>query len=623
MRKKLFLELFRKTFLVGLSFFCFGGGALFAQIGGGGGIIHVTGDPDAIVATQDVDINEGNICFDRANQIVYFFDPSGTTGVNQWNGVAVGSFADTDTRLTNPRVSAGNLVFDILDVITNTTSGTETVAILDIAPVQSVTGVNDISVTSPSAGVFQVDFTEFHTTLTITNDTLFYTDETNTINSIVLPTSDGSDTQVEDAGDISVTGTGTTADPYVVDFSEALTTLTITNDTLFYLDEDGTTNSVVLPSSDGSDTQVEDAGDISVTGTGTVADPYIVDFSEALTTLTITNDTLFYLDEDGTTNSVVLPTSDGSDTQIEDTGDVVVTGTGTVADPYVVGFTEFHTTLTITNDTLFYTDETNTVNSIVLPSSDGSDTQVEDAGDISVTGTGTVADPYIVDFSEALTTLTITNDTLFYLDEDGTTNSVVLPTSDGSDTQVEDAGDISVTGTGTTADPYVVDFSEALTTLTITNDTLYYLDEDGTTNNIVLPTSDGTDTKIDDSNSVYVLGDGSSATPYTLQVDGAHEIANAGMVPVTDGAGNLSWTDAVTGAVITAEGAIQLNLTDGTSVILDLDDAPKVSDMSEVNTAITALTTAGHPSGIVIADEANTFGLPATSQVGVIFFIKQ
>ncbi len=623
MRKKLFLELFRKTLLVGFSFFCFGGGAIFAQIGGGGGIIHVAGDPDAILATQDVDINEGNICFDRDAQIVYFFDPTGTAGVNQWNGVAVGSFADTDTRLTNPTVSGGNLVFDILDVITNTTSGTETVAILDIAPVQSVTGINDISVTTPSPGVYQVDFTEFHTTLTITSDTLFYTDETNTVNSIVLPTSDGSDTQVEDAGDITVTGTGTTADPYVVDFSEALTTLTITNDTLFYLDEDGTTNNIVLPTSDGSDTQVEDAGDITVTGTGTTADPYIVDFSEALTTLTITNDTLFYLDEDGTTNNVVLPTSDGSDTQVEDAGDITVTGTGTTADPYVVDFTEFHTTLSITNDTLFYTDETNTVNSIVLPSSDGSDTQVEDAGDITVTGTGTIADPYVVDFSEALTTLTITNDTLFYLDEDGTTNSIVLPTSDGSDTQVEDAGDITVTGTGTTADPYVVDFSEALTTLTITNDTLYYLDEDGTTNNVVLPTSDGTDTQIDDSNSVYVLGDGSVATPYTLQVDGAHDVLNAGMVPVTDGAGNLSWTDAVTGAEITAEGAIQLNLTDGTSVILDLDDAPKVSDMSEVNTAITNLTTAGHPSGIVIADQANTFGLPATSQVGVIFFIKQ
>ena len=160
--------------------------------------------------------------------------------------------------------------------------------------------------------------------------------------------------------------------------------------------------------------------------------------------------------------------------------------------------------------------------------------------------------------------------------------------------------------------------------MTITNDTLFYTNEDGTTNNVVLPSSDGSDTKINDSNSVYVLGDGSSATPYTLQVDGAHNGVNAGMVPVTDGAGNLTWTDAVVSAVITAEGALQLNLTDGTSVFVDLSTAPIVANVSDINDARTALGAAtGSPaSGIVIAKNANTFGLPATADFGVLFFIK-
>ncbi len=322
MRKKLITKLLKKTLLLSLSFFCFSGGSLFAQIQGGGGIIHVTGDPDAIVATQDVDINEGNICFDRAAQIVYFFDPSGATG-DQWTPVSVGSFTDTDTRLTNPTVSGGNLTFDILDVIAGTTSGSVSVAILDIAPVQDIVGTNDIDVTDNGSGTYTIDFTE------------------------------------------------------------------------------------------------------------------------------------------------------------------------------------------------------------------------------------------------TTTSLTITADTLFFEDEDGTVNKITLPTSDGSDTEIVDGNSVTVSGTGTAADPYI------------------------------------------------------------LEVDGANTAGNAGMVPVTDGSGTLTWTDAVTGAEITAEGALQLNMTDGNSVIVDLDDAPKVGTVAELNAAVAALTTAGHPSGIVISKAGNTFGLPSTSQVGVIFFIKQ
>ncbi|MEO1409906.1 MAG: hypothetical protein AAFW73_08480, partial [Bacteroidota bacterium] len=376
MRKKLFSKLTRKVTMLCLSILCFSGGSLFGQIGGGGGIIHVSGDPDLILATQDVDINEGNICFDRAAQIVYFFDPAGTTGVDQWNGVSVSSLADTDTRLTNPRVVTGNLVFDILDVITNTTSGTVSVSILDIAPVQDITGGGDIVVTDDGAGNYTVSFTEALTTLTRVADTLVYTDEDGNTNSIVLPTSDGSDTQVTGGGDIAVTGTGTTGDPYVVSFTEALTTLTIDADTLVYTDEDGTINRVTLPTSDGSDTQVTGGGDIAVTGTGTTGDPYVVSFTEALTTLVIDADTLVYTDEDGTINRVTLPTSDGSDTQVTGGGDIAVTGTGTTGDPYVVSFTEALTTLVIDADTLVYTDEDGTINRVTLPTSDGSDTQV-------------------------------------------------------------------------------------------------------------------------------------------------------------------------------------------------------------------------------------------------------
>ncbi len=265
-----------KRILFLLAFAIFSGAHLYGQIDGGGGIIHVTGDPDLILATQTVDINEGNLCFDRVNQIVYFYNPAGAVG-DRWEPVAVASFTDTDTKLTNPRVSGTNLVFDILNVVTNTVTGTETVAILDVAPVQDIVGANDIIVTDDGAGTFTIDFEEVHTTLVIDQDTLKYMDEDSVINKIVLPSSDGSDTQVEGVDSIVVTGTGTVADPYQIAINHALTTLTITNDTLFYYDEAGVVNRVTLPSSDGSDTQVTGTNGIEVTGTGTSADPYVVE----------------------------------------------------------------------------------------------------------------------------------------------------------------------------------------------------------------------------------------------------------------------------------------------------------------------------------------------------------
>ena len=265
-----------KKILFLLTFAFFSGAHLFGQINGGGGIIHVTGDPDAILATQAVDINEGNICYDRTAQIVYFYNPAGLVG-DRWDGVSVSSFADTDTRLSNPRVSGTNLVFDIINVLTNAVTGTVSVPVIDIAPVQNVVGTGDITVTDNGSGTYTVDFSEALTTLVIEDDTLKYTDENGDLNKVVLPTSDGSDTQVEGVDSIVVNGTGTSADPYQISINHALTTLTITNDTLFYYDEDGTTNKIVLPTSDGSDTQVQGDNGIVVTGTGTSGDPYTIE----------------------------------------------------------------------------------------------------------------------------------------------------------------------------------------------------------------------------------------------------------------------------------------------------------------------------------------------------------
>lgn len=475
------------------------------SVTGGAGVTHVSGDPDDISITQDVDVYESNICFDPTNQIVYFYNPSGTAGVNQWEGVSVTSFSNTDTRLTNPTVSGGNLVFDILNVITNTTTGSVSVPILDIAPVQSVVGSGDIVVSDNGSGTYTVSFTESITSLSISGDTLRYTDENGTLNKITLPTSDGSDTKVTGGGDVSVSGTGTSGDPYVVSFTETTTALTISSDTLKFTDEDGTVNKVTLPTSDGSDTQVTGGGDVSVSGTGTSGDPYIVSFTETTTSLAISADTLRYTDEDGTVNKVTLPTSDGSDTQVTGGGDVSVSGSGTSGDPYVVSFTEATSTLSFSSDTLRYTDENGSLTKIGLNSIMHEPVTVNDGSSIDFTASGT-------------------------------------------DNQTITA---EITGVGAAA---------------------------------------------------------------------------SGSVLTADGSGGVSWSSAnITSIAADTNGRLIATLASGATVIFDLDSAPRVDTMTQLEAAANALTSG--QTGIAVADDGNVFGLPANDdsnmEVGVLFFIKK
>jgi len=89
----------------------------------------------------------------------------------------------------------------------------------------------------------------------------------------------------------------------------------------------------------------------------------------------------------------------------------------------------------------------------------------------------------------------------------------------------------------------------------------------------------------------------------------------------------LTWTSVIEGATITGDGQLQLTFTDGTTANVNIDSAPKVGNISELDGEIATLTTAAGVSGnvetgIAIAKDNNTFGLPANSNYGVIFFIK-
>jgi hypothetical protein len=109
---------------------------------GGAGICVVDQDPDNITDMQTQDTRyECMIAWNKVTQTVYVYDSTASSG-SRWVTFqsTLPSVTNTNERLDNPRVAGANLVFDIIDrTDSDNITGTVSVAIADIAPVQSVT----------------------------------------------------------------------------------------------------------------------------------------------------------------------------------------------------------------------------------------------------------------------------------------------------------------------------------------------------------------------------------------------------------------------------------------------------------------------------------------------------
>jgi hypothetical protein len=218
------------------------------SIVGGAGITLVDSDPDSIIALQTVSAFESNVAFDQSTQKLYFYDGSQSLG-QRWTEVSISSLSSPDTRLDAPRVENGSIVFDVINVVTGAITSTESISISSIAPVQSIAGGGDISVSNDGNGNFTISFTEAVTALALSGNVLTYTDENGDDNTINLPTSDGSDTKIEAGNNkVQVTGSGTAISPYQISFNETVTSLSYDapTATITYTNENNATNSIKL-----------------------------------------------------------------------------------------------------------------------------------------------------------------------------------------------------------------------------------------------------------------------------------------------------------------------------------------------------------------------------------------
>ena len=187
--------------------------------------------------------------------------------------------------------------------------------------------------------------------------------------------------------------------------------------------------------------------------------------------------------------------ANGSETKINSGTNTTVTGLGTIASPYVINSTD-----TVAN---------------------GSETKINEGDNITITGNGTQSTPYIInaDLTDLGIVKTVDNEviapgqTLTIIGEESTgkvlttkeyVQSIIPAVSNGSETKLESGDNVTITGTGTVANPYIIN-------------------------------SDPTDnpTYINEGDNVTITGNGDIENPYVINATGVQSVTG-NIVDITD-----------------------------------------------------------------------------------------
>ncbi|TDT39524.1 hypothetical protein CLV90_3505 [Maribacter spongiicola] len=377
-----------------------------------------------------------------------------------------------------------------------------------------------------SNDLFDLTFSKLDTTLTIARSTIAG------VSTISLGALIGSDDQqlTLDENILSIEN-----DPNTIDLSTYLQELSINPaGTEISLTNGG---SVTLPQVNGSETQITEGDNVTITGNGTAASPYEISTADA-----------------------IVP--NGSETIVTEGNNITITGNGTTATPYIINSPD-----------------------AIIPN--GSETIVAEGNNINITGNGTTATPYIINAADA---------------------AVV----DGTETVLQNGNNITITGDGSSGDPYVINASNAIAdNVTITgtgttgdpftiepgaNGQFLYTDA-GAVTWAVPPNGTGT-TTITEGTNITITGDGSTATPYVINASGIGSTTS-----ITEGTNITITGDGSTGTpyVINATGTAGSAWTDITGIPADF------ADDIDNNTEYTA--------GAGLSLTANEFAIDATTIV--------
>lgn len=227
-----------------------------------------------------------------------------------------------------------------------------------------------------------------------------------------------------------------------------------------------------------------------------------------------------------------------------------------------------------------------------------------------------------------------TNEILYFYNADGTNNYVAGSNTPGDKWIAVDVSDINdpITSVVSGSTQISVATSNGQATVTFnageslsydaSNNTLTFTHTDGTTTSVV-PLGDLTST-VSGGEGITVTETGTGPYNYEVEITGLAG-ATSGQVLTSDGSGGITWETVVDGVSMNSSGQLVITTSDGATTTVAMD-GPRVGNYTDLTTAVDAL--ANGASGIAIADQNNTFGLPAfddttnNREVGVMFFIR-
>jgi uncharacterized protein (TIGR02145 family) len=351
---------------------------------------------------------------------------------------------------------------------------------------------------------------------------------------------DGSETKVTAGTNVTVTGSGTSASPYIVNASE------VDGDVTNEIQDLSISENALKITLNGAATSIDLSSYLDNTDDQTLAEILTSNTSAGSKQITSLADPVSA--QDAATKKYVDDNDDvgdGSETKVTAGTNVTVTGIGTSGSPYLVD----------------------------AAGGDGSETKVTAGTNVTVTGIGTSGSPYIVgavsgDGSETKVTAG-TNVTVTGIGTSGSPYLVDAAGGDGSETKVTAGTNVTVTGSGTSGSPYIVgavsgDGSETKVTAG-TNVTVTGSGTSGSPYIVGAAGGDGSETKVTAGTNVTVTGSGTSASPYIVdatEVDGdvTNELQNltqvltksndAGNLAITNLANPIAATDAATKAYV-------------------------------------------------------------------------
>lgn len=299
-------------------------------------------------------------------------------------------------------------------------------------------------------------------------------------------TSPLSDLTLGDTPTIDVTGSGTLGDPYLFAFAAG----SILAGTGLSVVQNG--NGTFTISSTAVAPIFSDSDTIDVTGDGSVGTPYV--FALTAGALLAGTGINVVQNGDGTftiSNTLSSPLFGNSVTNL-------VSGTGTVGDPYVFTFAPNSVVGGTGISVIQAPDGTFTISSTAVA------LVLDDTPTIDVSGTGTLGDPYIF----SLTGGALTGGVGISVVQNPDDTFTITNTSPLSDLTLNDTNTVVVNGSGTTLDPYL--FSLAPGALLAGTNISVVQNGDGT----FTITNTAASTSLASTATISVTGDGSIGTPY-------------------------------------------------------------------------------------------------------------